>query len=138
MAEFVSAIVGLVAVGANVGQKLYQAAKSFKHAQDEFLALSNEITDFRLILNAVEMVLRDSVIPEATIPEVNLASLLQQCHETFDQVSALVIEIQHIGTMEAKVKRRKWLVKAREACALREKIKGHKLLLSRISDAYTS
>ncbi|KPM41113.1 hypothetical protein AK830_g5413 [Neonectria ditissima] len=138
MAEYVGAIVGLVAAGAHVGHRLYQALKSFKHAQDEFLALSNEITDFRLLLNAVEMALRNDTIPDEAITEIDLAGLLQQSHTTFNEVSTLLNEIQHVGTTGAKVKRRRWLINARKASALQVKIKNHKLLLSSLSQAHTS
>ncbi|KAJ9641370.1 hypothetical protein H2199_005340 [Coniosporium tulheliwenetii] len=53
MAEFVSAIVGLLVAGAKVGDSLYALIDTLKDAPNEFLALSNEVTDFRVTLSRV-------------------------------------------------------------------------------------
>lgn len=53
MAEFVSAIVGLPAAGAKVSGSIYTLIDTLKDAPNEFLALSNEVTDFQLILPRV-------------------------------------------------------------------------------------
>ncbi|KAK7398740.1 hypothetical protein QQX98_011884 [Neonectria punicea] len=136
MAEYASAIVGLIAVGAHVNHKTYQAVKSFKHAQAEFLALSNEITEFCLILKAVETALSGDSLPQAAVAEVDLANLLQQSHETINEVSALLSETQAVGDTEITANRRKWLVKARRAKSLQEKVKGHRLFLLGIIQAH--
>lgn len=53
MAELVSAIVGLIAVGAKVSDSIYTLIDTLKDAPNEFLALSNEVTDFQLVLSKV-------------------------------------------------------------------------------------
>lgn len=53
MVEFVSAIVGLIAVGAKVSDSIYTLIDTLKDAPNEFLALSNELTDFQLVLSKV-------------------------------------------------------------------------------------
>ena len=138
MADFVSAIVGLIAVGTHVGHKAYRVVAAFKDAQDEFLALSNEITDFRLVLNTVERALADDRIPRVTLAEVDLAEVVRQSHHTFDQVSALLAKLQRQDATEPDVKRPRWAASARNAHTLQKKIRGHKLLPSSISQANTS
>lgn len=54
MAEFVSAIVGLIAVGAKVSDSIYTLIDTLKDAPNEFLALSNEVTDFQFQRRMVE------------------------------------------------------------------------------------
>lgn len=62
MVEFVSAIVGLIAVGAKVSDSIYTLIDTLKDAPNEFLALSNELADFQLVLSKVIEVRESKVI----------------------------------------------------------------------------
>ena len=137
MAEFISAIVGLVAVGAHVGRKAYQAVEAFKDAPDEFLALSNEIADFRLILNTVEEGLRNNSITPAILAGIDLDTLVQGSRETFDEIIALFAKVQRVEDSNPEVRRRKWVIKANQAKVLQKRVKGYKMVLSSIIQAYT-
>ncbi len=86
MAEIASAIVGLVAVGAHVGRKTYQAVEAFQGAQDEFLALSNEVSDFRLVLNSFEIAFRSGAIPPAMLASINVDNFVRQSYEILSLV----------------------------------------------------
>jgi len=138
MAEFISAIVGLIAVGGHVGNRVYQAVEAFKEAPDEFLALSNEITDFRLILNTVERALREGCVPQIVLDEVDFNDILKRSKETFDEIMALLTKVQRLEVSDLEVKRRKWMTNARKAKGLQKKVKGHKMLLSTMLQTYTS
>lgn len=53
MAEFASAIVGLIAVGAKTSNSLHTLINTFRDAPNKILALSDEVTDFRIILSSL-------------------------------------------------------------------------------------
>ncbi len=65
--------------------RLYQAVEAFKDAPDEFLALSNEIADFRLILNTVERALQHNLTPPAPLVSVDLETLVLRSNATLNR-----------------------------------------------------
>lgn len=138
MAEFVGAIVGLVAVGGTVGHKVYQAVEAFKDAPDEFLALSNEITDFRLILNIVERALQNNQIPPVVLADIDLVALVLRSNATLNEIAALLAKVRRVESPGLDVRRRKWVTTAAKAKSLQKRLKSHKLVLSTITQAYNS
>jgi hypothetical protein len=54
MAEFVNAIIGLIAFRASIGSNLYNFVDTLKDIPNEFFILLNKVTDFRLFLSKIE------------------------------------------------------------------------------------
>jgi hypothetical protein len=101
MAEYVSAVLGLISFGLGVSNNIYKLIDALQDAPNELLALSNEVTDFQLILDKVKDTLRESERHDDRI-----ANLLDRCKTTMEDVDALIKKAQS-GT---KTKQRvKWL-----------------------------
>jgi Fungal N-terminal domain of STAND proteins len=130
MAEFVSAIIGLVAVGAQVGNTFYGLIDTFKDAPEEFLDLSNEVQEFRKVVSRLEEA-RNS----KEFADDGLDVLLQQCTKTLQQVDRLgqkLLKKKDKGNGETQVERIKWLASTNRAKKLREVLRWQKASLCNI------
>lgn len=119
MAEFVSAIVGLIAVGAKVSDSIYTLIDTLKDAPNEFLALSNEVTDFQLVLSKVIEV-RESgeVSAEDGRTDGGFDIVIKRGKKVLQDVENLVQEVikqQHGKSEGSQVNRIKWLRRVKKA-----------------------
>lgn len=130
MAEFVSAIVGLIAVGAKVSDSIYTLIDTLKDAPNEFLALSNEVTDFQLVLSKVIEVRESgevSVKDDRT--DGGFGIVIKRGKKVLQDVENLVQEVikQQRGKSEgSQVNRIKWLRRVKKAQKLRNDLQAQK------------
>lgn len=111
MAEFISAIVGLLAAGAKVSGSIYTLIDTLKDAPNEFLALSNEVTDFQLILSRVIEVRESGELSvEDERPDGGFDILIERGKKTLQDV----------------VNRIKWLRRAKKAKKLKNSLQAQK------------
>ena len=125
MAEFASAIVGLAAVGAKVGNSLYGLIDTLKDAPAEFLALSNEVTDFRSIVSqylehAGTVGHKDEKILDCV--RENGGKILKD----IEQLVADVVKEKKRGAEPYKVDRVQWLRQVKKAQKLRGLLRAQK------------
>lgn len=130
MVEFVSAIVGLIAVGAKVSDSIYTLIDTLKDAPNEFLALSNELTDFQLVLSKVIEV-RESgeVSVEDDRTDGGFGIVIKRGKKVLQDVENLVQEVikQQRGKSEgSQVNRIKWLRRVKKAQKLRNDLQAQK------------
>lgn len=130
MAEFASAIVGLLVAGAKVGDTLHTLIDTFKDAPNEFLALSNEITDFQLVLSKVaEARELGELSVEDSRPNSGFDIVLKRGKEILQEVERLAQEVvkQQQGKGEGtQVNRIKWLRRVKKARKLQNGLQAQK------------
>lgn len=130
MAEFISAIVGLLAAGAKVSNSIYTLIDTLKDAPNEFLALSNEVTDFQLILSRVIEVRESGELSsEDERPDGGFDILIERGRKILQDVENLVQEVikQQCGKSEGShVNRIKWLRRAKKAKKLQNSLQAQK------------
>ncbi|KAI9655254.1 MAG: hypothetical protein M1829_000667 [Trizodia sp. TS-e1964] len=135
MAEFASAVLGLAAAGAKVGNSLYALIDTIKDAPNEFLVLSNEVTDFREILTRL-MEAKDS--GDFTWEEKRrvswLGQLIARGDEIVQDIESLVQRVSRQKQGNSEVNRIKWLRQVRKAKKLQESLR---VLKSTICDFLT-
>lgn len=133
MAEFASAIIALAGAGAKVGGRLYVTIRTLKDAPTEFLDLSDEISDFSLML----LRLKEAAGPEevAGLDQHQIQDLIMlrtKGERIMNEVEILVNKVRketNEGTAAA-VRRIQWLRYASQAKALRERLRAQKVTLS--------
>lgn len=128
MAEFISAIVGLLAAGAKVSGSIYTLIDTLKDAPNEFLALSNEVTDFQLILSRVIEVRESGELSvEDERPDGGFDILIERGKKILQDVENLVQEVikQH-KSEGSQVNRIKWLRRAKKAKKLKNSLQAQK------------
>lgn len=130
MAEFISAIVGLLAAGAKVSGSIYTLIDTLKDAPNELLALSNELTDFQLILSRVIEVRESGELSvEDEIPDGGFDILIERSKKILQDVENLVQEVikQQCGKSKgSQVNRIKWLRRAKKAKKLKNSLQAQK------------
>jgi exonuclease VII small subunit len=130
MAEFVSAVLGLVVVGAEVGDSLYALIDTFKNAPREFLELSNEVTDFRAALSRlIEARESGELGLEESTRDSGLDGVVGRGKEIIQEVEELVkkvIKQQHGETEGTQVNRIRWLRRVKKAKNLQERLRAQK------------
>lgn len=135
MAEFVSAIFGLVAAGAKVGSSLYALIDTLKDAPNEFLALSDEVTDFRQVLTKViEMRNSGELCLNGGYPDDSIAIALERGRKLLEKVDKLVQKVikEHGKTQNTKVNRIEWLKRVKKANKLQIALRVQKSFLCNI------
>ncbi|VUC31018.1 unnamed protein product [Clonostachys rosea] len=132
MAEFASAVVGLIAVGARVGESIYDLITTLKDAPHEFLALSNEVTEFRVIL------MRLTETPDAKIggPRAGLNIVLRNSKTILEEVERQIQLVRKVGVatgdidITTPVDRIRWLRKVKKAQKLQLSLRMQKITVS--------
>lgn len=126
MAEFVSAIIGLVAIGIQVGNGLQSLIETAKDAPHEFLDLSKEISDFRAIITRLEEARNRGKISEA-----GLVNILRNGAETLQQVDGLVRKLVKQNRKcehDQQINRIKWLANSKKLGSYNSSYAGRSLL----------
>ena len=130
MAEFVSAIVGLAIAGAKVGDSLYALVDTLKDAPREFLALSDEVTDFRATLTRVIEAKDSGEIPFGENRRITgLDRLIVRGEEIIQQIEKFVKRVsnqQDGDNQGTQVNRIKWLRRVKRAQKLKETLRVQK------------
>lgn len=141
MAEFVSAILGLAAIGASAGNSLYSLVDTIKDAPNEFLALSNEVTDFRLFLSKIEEAWKAGQLSvEENKSGDDIGPMLKKGGETLKEVETLVKEVARQKGKEGqntRIRRIQWLRRSRKAKKLQEVLRVLRSSLSSLLVAET-
>ncbi|KAI0809951.1 ankyrin [Xylaria sp. FL0064] len=132
MAEFVSAIVGLVAFGATVGNSLYTLIDTLKDAPNELLALSDEVTDFWSILSQLleaqssgEFANHDC-LRDLQVAERKGRNILEEVETLIDNV----LKERSLAARVTKVDRARWLQYAKKAAKLQRSLRTQKATIS--------
>lgn len=130
MAEFVSAIVGLIVAGAKVGDSLYALIDTLKDAPDEFRALSDELTDFRAILSrAVEANDSGEFALEEGRPATDFDLARVKGEAVVQDIEKLVQRVskeQSAESKETQVQRIRWLRRVKKARKLQASLRFQK------------
>lgn len=132
MAEFVSAIVALVAAGAKAGDSLYTLIDTIKDAPSEFLDLSNEVSDFRLIISKIIEAQEFEDLTTNKGSKDELSTILERGKGILEEVAGLVQEVskQQENSRElAQVNRFRWLRRVKKAKKLQCRLQRQKLSL---------
>ena len=131
MAEFVSAIVALVAVGAQVGNSLHDISTTIKDAPDEFQKLWTEEAEFRRILSEILEARQLDQLPLAkNKSRTDIDTILERSFEKLQEVRILVQNVskqqqyREKGTL--RVDRLKWMTKVRKARKMQEDLRVQK------------
>ena len=130
MAEFVSAIVALVAIGAQAGNSLYDISKTIKEAPDEFLNLWTEEAEFRRVLSSVlEERQLDQLTPAQNRSYNEIDKVLERSFEKLQEVRLLVHKLtkkKRSNKGPLRVDRIKWIVMVKKARKLQEDLYAQK------------
>lgn len=121
MAEFISAIVGLVAIGVQVGNGLQSLIETVKDAPHEFLDLSKEVTDFRIAITRAEEARK-----HAKVTEAGLENILRNGAETLQQIDGLVRKLVKQNRKcehDQQINRIKWLASSKKAGKLQQQLR---------------
>lgn len=133
MAEFVSAIVGLIAVGAQIGDSLYTLIDTIKDAPNEFLALSDEVTDFRQVLaKVIEVRKSGGLYLNENKADDGIDVALKRSERILQDVDALVRKVtseQQDEANSSKVNRISWLRKTKKASKIQTALRAQKSFL---------
>ncbi len=129
IAEFASAVVGLVAAGAKAGNSLYSFIDTLKDAPNEFLALSDEVTDFRAIL--ARLVEAQDSGEFDTKDRGHLDVVRSKGDDILKKIDSLVAKVKKDGLKGGsgengnanQVDRIRWLRKVRKAKKLQESLR---------------
>lgn len=130
MAEFVSAIVGLIIAGVKVGDSLYTLIDTFKDAPNEFLSLSNEVTNFRLVLSRIvdahqsgELAVWDNKAdPDVELTIKRSGRLLQEVEDLVQDV----VKQQHGKDDRTQVNKIRWVRRVKRAQKLQLYLQAQK------------
>lgn len=120
----------LVAAGAKVADSLYALIDTLKDAPNEFLALSNEVTDFRVALSRLiearesgELALEENGQDSALDGVVGRGkAIIQEVEELVQKVT----KQQHGETEGTQVNRIRWLRRVKKAKKLQESLRVQK------------
>ena len=130
MAEFVGAIVGLAVAGATVGDSLYAVVDTIRDAPTEFLALSDELTDFRAMLaRVIEAKTAGDVAFEENGRITGLDQVMVRGEGIIQQIEQFVQKVskQCRENQGPQVNRIKWLRRVKRATKLKEILRVQKL-----------
>ncbi len=131
MAEFASAIIGIVAVAASTGDALQEVISTVKDAPTEFQDLVTEVDAFQGILERVA-----SARQSGRIQDGDFDSILFHAREKLQQVSVLVEKLRKErgaagpDSEGQRVSKVKWLMRTKEVCKLRDSLQRHKASIS--------
>ena len=131
MAEFVSAIVGIVAVAATTADTLQEVVSTVKDAPTEYYDLAVEVNDFKKVLEKVATARESNRIQDG-----DLDTILAHAQDRLQQVSVLVEKLKRDrraagpGNEGQRVSRLKWLMRTKEVCKLRDSLQRHKTSIS--------
>ena len=130
MAEYVSAIVALVATGAQAGNILYDISKTIKEAPDEFLNLWTEEAEFRRVLSSVlEERQLDQLTPAQNRSYNEIDKVLERSFKKLQEVRLLVHKLtkkKRSNKGPLRVDRIKWIVMVKKARKLQEDLYAQK------------
>lgn len=136
MAEFASAIIGLAGVGAKVGGSLYTLIRTLKHAPNEFLALSDEITDFRSMLSRLLDITASGevdVVGDGLAKDLDMVR--QRGEQIVNEVEVLVTKVSKESGKEVggnEVKKIQWLRYINQAKSLQERLRAQKVTICNV------
>ncbi|KAK4097051.1 hypothetical protein N658DRAFT_510730 [Parathielavia hyrcaniae] len=104
----VAGVTGIVDVGIRVSGRLHKIAKVWKHAPDEILALSREVSDFTAVMHSVEDACRS--IQLAPSASTRLASTLgDNIMKAAELIRDIDDAIQELASLPKLKQRSKWL-----------------------------
>jgi hypothetical protein len=131
MAEFVSAIVGLIAVGARTGDGLHSLIDTFKGAPNEILALFEEMKEFQAMLSDLLEVsgLEESTSENQVTSNIDFSSIVKNGQQTVEKIDALIARVrrERFGQpSETQVNRFQWVWVAKKAKKLQELLRVQK------------
>jgi hypothetical protein len=131
MAEFVSAVIGLIAVGAKTSNSLHTLIDTFKDAPNEILALSDEVNDFRAMLSSVLEVndLGGRTSEEHDTAHICLDGTVKKGQHIIQKVEALIVKVRKEGLEkdgETHVNRFQWMRMVKKAKKLQELLRAQK------------
>ncbi len=130
MAEFVGAIVGLVAAGVQVAGSLNDLIANIREAPKEFKALWTEEAEFREIVSEV---LEARQLGNLPLPREESSSyaevVLERSFEKLQEVRHLVqsvIKQKHDPTASPRVNKLKWVLKVKKAQKVQNELRLQK------------
>ena len=130
MAEFVGAIVGLVATGVQVGGSLNDLITNIREAPKEFKALWTEEAEFREILSEVLEARQLGDLPIRKKESGSYAEIvLERSFEKLQEVRHLiqsVIKEKHDPTASPRVNKLKWVLKVRKVQKVQNELRLQK------------
>ena len=130
MAEFVGAIIGLVATGIKVGGSLNDLIANIREAPREFKALWMEEAEFREIVSEVLEARQLGDLPIQKEGSGNYMEIvLERSFEKLQEVRHLVqsvIKQQHDPTASPRVNKLKWVLKVRKAQKVQNELRLQK------------
>ncbi|KAI9791850.1 MAG: hypothetical protein M1816_003395 [Peltula sp. TS41687] len=137
MAEFISAIIGLVAIGASASHSLYNLVDTVRDAPNEFLALSNEVTDFRLVLSRFKDAWQTGQIAIEKSKEQDVVDLMfKRSARTLGDIDSLarkIVKQQGAHPADLKIHRMEWLLRSKKAKKLQEALRTLKFSLNSLA-----
>ncbi|WEW57922.1 hypothetical protein PRK78_003389 [Emydomyces testavorans] len=131
MAEFASAIFGLIAVGAKTSNSLYTLIDTFRDAPNEILALSDEVTDFRKMLSSLLEVndLGEWTPEEHDTAKICLKGAVKNGQHVIENIQALINRVRKERLEkdgETQVNRFQWMRIVKKAKKLQELLRVQK------------
>jgi hypothetical protein len=130
MAEFVSSVVGLIAVGAKIGDSFYTRIDTIKDAPNEFLAFSDEVTDFRQVLaKVIELRKSGGLGLNENKADDRMDVALKNGMKILQDIDSLSRKVSCEQQDKEKVNRLSWLRRAKRASKLQTALRVQKLSL---------
>ena len=131
MAEFVSAIVGLIAVGARTADGLHSLIDTFKGAPNEISALFNEMKQFQAMLSDLLEVsdLEEPTSEDQVTSNIGFSSIVKNGQQTVEKINALITKVrqERIGRPgETQINKFQWVWVVKKAKKLQESLRVQK------------
>lgn len=130
--EFASAIVGLAAIGAQVGKVVYNLIETLHDAPKELLALSDEITDFRaILLHLIEAQGSREFASQGLVGD--LEGVTRKCEAILRDIERhvqSVVKEKGIPAGSLEVSRIRWLHRVKKAQKLQQALRVQKATIS--------
>ncbi|MCJ1230828.1 hypothetical protein MMC12_007502 [Toensbergia leucococca] len=124
----IASVVALLDTGSKTAKHLRRLIHHFRHADDELIALSNEVNDLCLVLTEVERTSQDTTIRPQTQLMDALSTQLGRAKTKLAELETLiqsVSKVQLSGTL--RVNKIAWLSKKATARGLQEHLKDVRL-----------
>ena len=120
----VASVASLLDIGARTAKHLRRVIHSFRHADDELIALSNEVNDIRVVLTEVENTSQvTTILPRTQLIDA-LETQLDRAKTKFTELEILIqslSQLQPSGVIETK--KLAWLSKKTTAQRLQQDLK---------------
>jgi hypothetical protein len=121
--DFGASVIAIVTAGIAVGKRVNVVVKTLKHAPQELLALTNELSDLNLVLDTAKEALGGNDVSISVAERT--AAIVSRTESAFAELDELLMQITNVLSSQSSARGRVlWLKEKRKVVALHERIKS--------------